>query len=77
MSHHAHPRSLLTTAMRGVIDRIARAGHPPMHALSPEQAKRAYEAGAGVLDIPPHKLVRVEDLVIPARDGFQLSLIHI
>lgn len=58
--------------MRGVLDRIARAGHPPMHALSPDQAKRAYEAGAGVLDIPPHKLARVEDLAIPTRDGHQI-----
>ncbi|PKO29526.1 MAG: alpha/beta hydrolase [Betaproteobacteria bacterium HGW-Betaproteobacteria-9] len=72
MSHHPNPRSLLTTAMRGVLDRIARAGHPPMHALSPAQAKQAYEAGAGVLDIPSHKLVRVDDLKIPARDGFEL-----
>jgi acetyl esterase len=58
--------------MRGVIDRIARAGHVPMHALSPDQAKAAYAAGAGVLDIPPHKLARVEDLVISARDGAEL-----
>ena len=58
--------------MRGVLDRIARAGHPPMHALSPDQAKRAYEAGAGVLDIPPHKLARVEDLTIPTRDVHQI-----
>ena len=72
MSHHPNPRSLLTTQMRGVLDRIARAGHPPMHALSPDQAKRAYEAGAGVLDLAPHKLARVEDLLIPARDGFQI-----
>mgnify|MGYP006183819575 CR=1 FL=1 len=72
MSHHPNPRSLLTTAMRGVLDRIARAGHPPMHALSPAQAKQAYEAGAGVLDIPSHKLARVDDVKIPARDGFEL-----
>lgn len=71
-SHHPNPRTLLTTAMRGVIDRIARAGHVPMHALTPDQAKAAYAAGAGVLDIPSHKLARVEDLVIPARDGVGL-----
>jgi hypothetical protein len=29
--------------MRGVLDRIARAGHPPMHALSASQARLAYE----------------------------------
>jgi acetyl esterase len=72
MSHHRNPRALLSPAMRGVLDRIARAGHPPMHALTPAQAKVAYAAGAGVLDIPPHKLARVEDLSIPARDGFEL-----
>jgi acetyl esterase len=59
--------------MRGVLDRIARAGHLPIHALSPAQAKLAYEAGAGVLDIPPHKLVRVENLRMPTRDGVELS----
>ena len=72
MSHHPNPRSLLTPAMRGVLDRIARAGHLPMHALSPAQAKLAFEAGAGVLDIPPHKLLRVENLSIPTRDGTEL-----
>lgn len=72
MSHHANPRKLLTPPMRGLLDRIARAGHPPLHALTPAQAKLSYEAGAGVLDIPPHKLPRVEDLRIPARDGHDL-----
>ena len=73
MSHHPTPRALLTPAMRSLLDRIARAGHPPMHALSPAQAKAAYAAGAGVLDIPSHKLARVEDLHFPARDGFELK----
>ena len=72
MSHHRNPRALLSPAMRGVLDRIARAGHPPMHALTPDQAKAAYAAGAGVLDIPSHKMARVEDLSIPARDGVEL-----
>ena len=71
-SHHPNPRSLLTQAMRGVLDRIERAGHVPMHALTPAQARLAYEAGAGVLDIPPHKLARVEDLSVPTRDGHAL-----
>ena len=71
-SHHQNPRTLLTPAMRGVLDRIERAGHVPMHALTPTQARLAYEAGAGVLDIPPHKLARVEDLGLPTRDGHSL-----
>ncbi|MFP8833890.1 alpha/beta hydrolase [Hydrogenophaga sp. XSHU_21] len=72
MTAHRNPRARLTTAMRGVIDRIARAGHPPLHALSPQQARQAYEAGAGVLDIRPHALPRVEALEIPVRDGTAL-----
>ncbi len=55
--------------MRGVLDRIDRAGHPAMHSLEPSQARAAYEAGAGVLDVPLAPLARVEPLVIPARDG--------
>lgn len=59
--------------MRGVLDRIERAGHVPMHALTPAQAKLAYAAGAGVLDIASHRLDRVEDLKIGVRDGAILT----
>ncbi len=58
--------------MRGVIDRMARAGRPPMHAMTPQQARAFYELGSGVLDIPPHKMARVDDLQIPTRDGAML-----
>jgi acetyl esterase len=34
----------------------------------------AYEAGAGMLDIPAHKLARVESFTLPARDGFDLPV---
>jgi len=69
MSHPRHPQSLLQPVMRGVLDRMARAGHAPMHALSAAQAKAFYEVGAGMLDIAPQALPRVEDHVITARDG--------
>lgn len=59
--------------MRGVLDRIDRAGHPPMHSLPPDQARAAYEAGAGVLDVPAAPLDRVENLSVPARDGHVLN----
>lgn len=55
--------------MRSVLDRMARAGHPPLHTLEPSQARAAYEAGAGVLDVPKAELARVEDLAVTARDG--------
>jgi acetyl esterase len=64
-----NPQTLLTPAMRDVLSRIARANRPPFHTLTPDQARAAYEAGAGVLEIPKPALARVQDLRIPARDG--------
>ncbi|TSE32647.1 alpha/beta hydrolase [Tepidimonas charontis] len=66
---HTNPRQLLTPAMRGVLDRMARAGRPPLHALTPAHARAFYEAGASVLDIPPHHVARVQHVRVPARDG--------
>ncbi len=58
--------------MRDVIRRMERAARPPLHSLSPEAARAAYAAGAGVLEIAKAPLARVEDLQIPARDGHAL-----
>ena len=55
--------------MRSVLERMARAGYPPLYTQTPEQAKAGYEAGAGVLEVPKANLARVEDFSIPARDG--------
>lgn len=62
----------LTPAMRSVLERMARANRPPLHSLTPAQAKAAYEAGADVLEVPRAQLPRVEELHIPARDGHAL-----
>jgi len=74
MTQPADPNDLLTPAMRDVLVRMARAKRPPLHTLSPQQARAAYEAGAGVLEIPPAPLARVEDFSITTRDGFTLPL---
>ena len=74
MSHHRHPRALLTPAMHGVLDRMARAGQMPLHALTPTQARLAYEIGAGVLEVPAPKLHRVESFTVPARDGEEMPV---
>ena len=58
--------------MRGVLDRMARAGHPPLHTRTPQDARTAYAAGADVLEVPKAALARVQDLRIPARDGHAL-----
>lgn len=62
----------LTPAMREVLERMRRAAHPPLHTLTPVQARMAYELGAGVLELPAAALARVQDLQIPARDGASL-----
>ena len=58
--------------MADVIDRMARAGHPPLYTLTPQAARAAYEKGAGVLEVPRPALARVEDFPIAARDGHPL-----
>lgn len=65
--------ALLTPAMRDVLRRMVKAARPPMHTLTPAQARAAYEAGSGVLEIPKPVLARVDDFNIPARDGHPLA----
>lgn len=59
--------------MRSVLERMARAGHVPLFSLPPHQARAAYEAGAGVLEVPRPALARVQDLEIPTRDGARIA----
>ena len=59
--------------MRSVLERMARAGYAPIYTQAPGEAKAAYEAGSGVLEVPKAELARVEDFEIPARDG---QLLH-
>lgn len=72
MSHHRNPRALLTPTMHNVLERMARVVRVPTHALTPQQARLAYEAGAGVLEVPAHKLERVEGCTITTRDGYPM-----
>ena len=46
--------------MRDVLRRMARANRPHLHTLTPQQARAAYEAGAGVLEITPAPLPRAD-----------------
>ena len=58
--------------MRAVLASMVRAARPPLHSLTPEQARAAYAQGAGVLEVAPAPLARVHGLRIPARDGAAL-----
>ncbi|MGO4391621.1 alpha/beta hydrolase [Variovorax sp. M-6] len=64
----------LTAKMASVVERMARAGRPPLHSLTPADARAAYEKGAGVLEVPKPQLARVEDHSVPARDGHALPV---
>lgn len=59
----------LTPAMRGVLERMARARRKPLHTMSPAEARTAYEAGADVLEIPKPPLQQVKDLFAASRRG--------
>lgn len=72
MSQHHHPAMALNPAMRQLMDRIHRAGHPPMQAMTPEQARAFYEAGAPLLDVAPPAIAQVRDLAISLPGGFCL-----
>ncbi|RST52811.1 alpha/beta hydrolase [Variovorax sp. DXTD-1] len=64
--------TLLTAKMASVVERMARAGHPSLDQLTPDEAKASYEKGAGVLEVPKPDLTRIEDFSITARDGFEI-----
>ncbi|MBS0452340.1 MAG: alpha/beta hydrolase fold domain-containing protein [Proteobacteria bacterium] len=60
--------------MAGVVERMERAGHPPLYTLSPQEARASYEKAAGVLEVPRPQLARVEDHQVTSRDGVQLPI---
>jgi acetyl esterase len=74
-SHHANPQALLNDATRSLIERVHRAGRPPMAAMTPEQAREFYDIGGPMLDLQPApKVDRVEDFHVPARDGYAMPV---
>ena len=72
-AHSLNPAQHLSAEMRNLIDRIQRAGHPPMQAMSVAQARAFYEAGAPLLDLPPPKIVRCEDLILEGASGLEVK----
>ncbi len=66
------PHSLLTPTMRSIVSAMAKAKRPPFYSLSPQQARDAYAAGSGVLELSVRPLARVEDFTLTARDGHAL-----
>lgn len=63
------PDRSLTPRMAQLLERIRRAPQAPFHTRSAQEARAAYERAAEVLDLPRQPLPRVEDLLLPRRDG--------
>lgn len=63
----------LNPRMRDLLVRIERAGRPPLPSLGVEGARLAYARGAEILDLPRAPLDRVEDLLLPMRDGQRIA----
>jgi acetyl esterase len=62
----------LTPAMAGLLERIQRAGAPPLYTMSPADARVAYLERSEVLELPRSPLPRLDDFTIPADDGTPL-----
>lgn len=60
--------------MHGVLERMARGGKVPLHAMTPQQARLAYEIGSGVLDLEPAKIHSVLDFTVSTRDAYALPV---
>lgn len=63
---------MLTPRMAELLERIRRAGAPPLHALTPQEARIAYLARSEILELPRAEVARVEDFALPAFDGTPL-----
>ena len=61
------PAQLLTPRMAGLLERIHRAKRPPLHSLTPREARLAYRMGAEILDLPRAPLARVQELEVAGR----------
>lgn len=70
---HEQALHLLTPATRLLVEHMARAKRPALQSLPAAQARAAHDASAGLLDVPPPQLARVDALQIPTRDGAQIE----
>ena len=73
-STRANPHTLLTPAMQKILKSMERAAGVPLHAMSPQQARQAYESHADVLELPKQELARVESFTVLARDGHDIPV---
>jgi acetyl esterase len=63
----------LAPRMAELLDRIRRAGAPPLYQLLLHEARSAYEERSEVLELPRAALLEVRDLSVAALDGSALT----
>jgi len=54
---------------RSVIERLAASGAPPLHALAPGEARRAYRASRAALAGAPARVEEIREVSIPGPAG--------
>lgn len=64
---------VLNDFTRNLVDNITRASFPPLHTLPVSMARQSYSRAVSISEVPRIELPRVEDLVIPTRDGRQVT----
>lgn len=52
---------------------VASGDRPPMHTLTPDLARREYEAATHILDVPGPPVASVQQLTIESRDGYPIN----
>lgn len=68
------PAQPLDPQVAQLLELIARAKRPSIHTMEPADAKIGYEKSAPILDLSPAPVHGVEDLSVPARDGFDIPV---
>jgi acetyl esterase len=58
--------------MASIVSAMTRAKRAPFYSLMPMQARLAYEAGAGVLELPARPMAQLMDFTLTARDGYEV-----
>ena len=59
----------LDPGARRVIELIREIGRPPLHTLTPQEARQAYSASRTVLQPEPPEVAELEDLTCPGPGG--------
>src|SRR5690349_9080009 len=61
--------TMLDPQVQALIERATSSGRPPLHTLSPQEAREEYRRSRAALQPPPATVASVEDRTIPGPHG--------